>query len=192
MEPQEIEMQGVNVPVDEEAIVGKKEPKIANKAHKKGNASVINWLEFKNIAVIYKDELGHLERVRINLTIPQVEKNWYQPAIRKRLSLWFDDQNVLPTQILQVSLPSSGATEKEEAAPFLDKPIGEFTKEDCVNAAIYWRLRTVVSALSADVERMQESVWLHYNNQAKLNSEQFLNGERIWDFPVFDPKAKLK
>jgi hypothetical protein len=191
MEPQEVEMQGVNNPVNVDDII-KDDPKLKNSAKKKKEGVFIKWLTFKNVAIIYKDEIGRLERVRIELKVPAVEKSWQQVAARKRMWLWFDDQNILPTQVLQVALPSSGGVESEERAEFLEKPLGKFTKEDCVNAAIYFHMRTVTNANSGDVERMRESVWLHYNNISKLGEEPFVNGQRNWDFPPMTGNEILK
>lgn len=191
MEPQEVEMQGVNNPVNVDDII-KDDPKLKNSAKKKKEGVFIKWLTFKNVAIIYKDEIGRLERVRIELKVPAVEKSWQQVAARKRMWLWFDDQNILPTQVLQVALPSSGGVESEERAEFLEKPLGKFTKEDCVNAAIYFHMRTVTNANSGDVERMRESVWLHYNNINKLGEEPFVNGQRNWNFPPMTGDEILK
>lgn len=191
MEPQEVEMQGVNNPVNVDDII-KDDPKLKNSAKKKKEGVFIKWLTFKNVAIIYKDEIGRLERVRIELKVPAVEKSWQQVAARKRMWLWFDDQNILPTQVLQVALPSSGGVESEERAEFLEKPLGKFTKEDCVNAAIYFHMRTVTNANSGDVERMRESVWLHYNNISKLGEEPFVNGQRNWNFPPMTGDEILK
>lgn len=191
MEPQEIEMQGVNNPVNLDGIV-KEEPKLENAAKKKKEGVFIKWLTFKNVAIVYKDEIGHLGRIRIDLKVPAVEKTWQQAAVRKRMWLWFDDENILPTQVLQVALPSSGGVESEERAEFLEKPIGEFTKEDCVNAAVYFRMRTVTNANRGDVEKMRESVWLHYNNRGKLGEEPFINGQRNWNFPPMTGNEVLK
>jgi hypothetical protein len=191
MEPQEVEMQGVNNPVNVDDII-KDDPKLKNSAKKKKEGVFIKWLTFKNVAIIYKDEIGRLERVRIELKVPAVEKSWQQVAARKRMWLWFDDQNILPTQVLQVALPSSGGVESEERAEFLEKPLGKFTKEDCVNAAIYFHMRTVTNANSGDVERMRESVWLHYNNISKLGEEPFVNGQRNWNFPPMTGNEILK
>lgn len=191
MEPQEVEMQGVNNPVNVDDII-KDDPKLKNSAKKKKEGVFIKWLTFKNVAIIYKDEIGRLERVRIELKVPAVEKSWQQVAARKRMWLWFDDQNILPTQVLQVALPSSGGVESEERAEFLEKPLGKFTKEDCVNAAIYFHMRTVTNANSGDVERMRESVWLHYNNISKLGEEPFVNGQRNWNFPPMTGNEVLK
>lgn len=185
----EVVVDAKDSPIDEELLVlGKKEAKVENKASKKNGKQMIKGLLFKNIAVIYKDEIGKICRERINLTIPAVESSWYQTAIRKRLSLWFDEQNILPTAISQVSLPSSGGTEVEMEAKFLEKPIGEFDKEDCVNAAIYHRCRTVASALGFDAEEMQRSLFLHLNNLDRLDGERFLDGESMWREVPFDPE----
>lgn len=191
MEPQEVEMQGVNNPVNVDEII-KDDPKLTNSAKKKKEGIFIKWLTFKNVAIIYKDEIGRLDRIRIDLTVPAVEKSWQQVAARKRMWLWFDDQNILPTQVLQVALPSSGGEESDGRAEFLEKPLGKFTKEDCVNAAIYFRMRTVTNANRGDVEKMRESVWLHYNNRGKLGEEPFVNGERNWNFPPMTGNEILK
>ena len=191
MEPQEIEMNGFNNPVNLDGIV-KEDPKLDNTAKKKKEGVFIKWLTFKNVAIIYKDEIGHLGRIRVDLKVPAVEKTWQQAAVRKRMWLWFDDENILPTQVMQVALPSSGGIESEERAGFLEKPIGEFTKEDCVNAAVYFRMRTVTNANRGDVEKMRESVWLHYNNRGKLGEEPFINGQRNWNFPPMTGNEVLK
>lgn len=184
----EIVVDAKDTPIDEETLVlGKKETKVQNKVSKKNGKKTVNGLLFKNVAVIYKDEIEKICRDRIDLTIPAVEPSWYQPAIRKRLSLWFDEQNVLPTAIMQVSLPSSGGKEVEMPAEFLEKRIGDFTKEDCVNAAIYYRCRTVKSALGFDEEEMQRSLFLHLHNLDRLDGEHFVNGESVWREIPFDP-----
>lgn len=172
----EIVVDAKDAPIDEEMLVlGKKEEKVTNKATKKSGKATIKGLEFNNIAVIYKDELGGIRRERVSLTVPSVEPGWYQPAVRKRLSLWFDEQNILPTMVMQVSLPSNGGKEVDMEASFLEKPIGEFTKEDVVNAAIYYRCRTVKSALGFDEEEMRESLYLHLQNLGRAESgEDFI------------------
>jgi hypothetical protein len=185
----EIVVDAKDAPIDEEVLVlGKKEAKVDNKASKKGGKSVIKGLLFKNIAVIYKDEIGAIHRERLDLTVPAVEPGWYQPAIRKRLSLWFDEQNVLPTAIMQVSLPSSGGKEVEMEARFLDVKIDDLSKEDIVNAAIYHRCRTVKSALGFDEEDMKHSLFLHLQNLDKLESgEEF---EQVAYNPEYKVPAK--
>ena len=191
MDPQELEAPGINVPVNTDDII-KDEPRADNKAVKGKGGHKIKWLTFKNIAIIYKDEIGKIGRVRIDLTVPLVEKSWYQVAVRKSMWLWFDNENILPTQVVQVAIPSSGGEESEGPAPFLDKKLGEFTKEDCVNAAIYFHMRTVTNANRGDVQQMRESVWLHYNNIGKLGEEPFINGQRNWNFPPMTGKEILK
>ena len=193
-QPQEVEMAGTNVHADLDSIAtaGKEKENVDNKAKKTGKGHTIKWLTFKNVAIIYKDEIGHVGRIRIDMTVPKVEKSWYQIACRKRMWLWFDDENILPTQVVQVAIPSSGGEESEGPAPFLDKKLGEFTKEDCVNAAIYFHMRTVTNANSGDVQQMRESVWLHYNNIEKLGEEPFINGQRNWNFPPMTGNEVLK
>ena len=183
----EIVVDAKDAPIDEELLVlGKKEEKIANKATKKGGKAMIKGLEFKNIGIIYKDEIGAIKRERVTLIVPEVEQGWYQAAVRKKLSLWFDEKNILPTMIMQVSLPSSGGKKVDMEAEFLEKPIGEFSKEDCVNAAIYYRCRTVKSALNFDEEEMRESLYLHLQNLDVA--------EKGGDFePVtYDPSFRVK
>ena len=188
----EIVVQAADAPIDEELLVlGKKEEKVVNKASKKNGKATIKGLLFKNVAVIYKDEIGAIARTRVDITVPATEPSWYQPAVRKKLSLWFDEQNILPTMITQVQLPSSGGKEVEMEAAFLEKPIGEFTKEDCVNAAIYHRCRTVKSALGFDAEEMQRSLFLHLQNLDRLDGEHFVNGESMWREVAFDPEYKV-
>lgn len=170
-------------PIDQEVLVnGYKEEKIKNPAKKEKGVSKIKGLVFKNVAVIYKDELDKVCRTRIDITVPLVEKDWYQPATRKALSLWFDEQNIIPLHILQVSLPSSGGEEVEIEAPFLDKPIGEFDKKDCVFAAIYHRCRTVRSAMGFDAHEIQQSLFLHLHNLDKLEEDR-----DSWEEVAFDP-----
>lgn len=171
-----------------ELVTGKKKEKVTNEAKKKNGKTTIKTLTFKNVAIIYKDEIGKICRERIDIEIPMVEKDWYQPAVRKMLSCWFDEQNILPTHIMQVQLPSSGGIEGEMVADFLEKPIGDFDKKDCVRAAIYHRCRTVVSALSADAEEMQRSLFLHLHNLDRLDSEHFVDGVSQWRTEPFDPK----
>lgn len=182
----EIVVDAKDAPIDEEALVlGKKEEKVVNKATKKNGKSMIKGLLFKNVAVVYKDEINAVHRERIDLTIPAVEPGWFQPAIRKKLSLWFDEQNILPTMIMQVALPSSGGKEVDMEARFLDVAIDEFTKEDVVNAAIYHRCRTVKSALGFDEEDMRQSLFLHLHNLDKLETgEEFEHVE-------YDPSYKV-
>ena len=174
-----------------ELVTGKKKEKVTNVAEKKNGKSTISSLTFKNVAVIYKDEIGKICRERIDIEVPLVEKDWYQPAVRKKLSCWFDEQNIIPTQVIQVQLPSSGGKEGKMAAEFLDKPIGEFDKIDCVNAAIYHRCRTVTSALSGDAEDLQRSLFLHLHNLDKLDSEHFVDGVSQWEEVPFDPEYKV-
>lgn len=182
----EVVVDAKDAPIDEEVLIfGKKQEKVVNKASKKSGKSMIKGLQFNNIAVIYKDELGAIKRERVNLTIPAVEHGWYQAAVRKKLSLWFDEQNILPTIIVQVALPSSGGKEVEMEARFLDVPIDELTKEDIVNAAIYHRCRTVRSALGFDEEEMRESLFIQLHNLDKLDT-----GEDFEHVP-YDPKYKV-
>ena len=174
-----------------ELVTGKKKEKVVTETKKKNGKTTVKTLLFKNVAVIYKDEIGKICRERIDIEVPLVEKDWYQPAVRKKLSCWFDEQNIIPTQIIQVQLPSSGGKEGEMAADFLDKPIGDFDKIDCVNAAIYHRCRTVTSALSGDAEEMQHSLFLHLHNLDKLDSEHFVDGVSQWEEVPFDPTYKV-
>lgn len=174
-----------------ELVTGKKKEKVVTETKKKNGKTMVKTLKFKNVAIIYKDEIGKICRERIDIEVPLVEKDWYQAAVRKMLSCWFDEQNILPTQIIQVQLPSSGGIEGEMEAAFLEKPIGEFDKKDCVNAAIYHRCRTVVSALSADAEEMQRSLFLHLHNLDRLDSEQYLDGVSQWVEVPFDPEYKV-
>ena len=182
----EIVVDAKDAPIDEELLVlGKKEEKVANKATKKAGKSTIKGLLFKNVAVVYKDEINAVHRERIDLSIPEVEPSWYQAAIRKKLSLWLDEQNILPTMIMQVALPSSGGKEFDMEARFLDVPIDEFTKEDVVNAAIYHRCRTVKSALGFDEEEMRHSLFMYLHNLDKIET-----GEDFTPVP-YDPSYKV-
>lgn len=182
----EVVVDAKDAPIDEELLVlGKKEEKVANKATKKAGKSTIKGLLFKNVAVVYKDEINAVHRERIDLSIPAVEPSWYQPAIRKKLSLWLDEQNILPTMIMQVALPSSGGKEFDMDARFLDVPIDEFTKEDVVNAAIYHRCRTVKSALGFDEEEMRHSLFMYLHNLDKIET-----GEDFTPVP-YDPEYKV-
>lgn len=182
----EIVVDAKDAPIDEELLVlGKKEEKVANKATKKAGKSTIKGLLFKNVAVVYKDEINAVHRERIDLSIPAVEPSWYQPAIRKKLSLWLDEQNILPTMIMQVALPSSGGKEFDMDARFLDVPIDDFTKEDVVNAAIYHRCRTVKSALGFDEEEMRHSLFMYLHNLDKIET-----GEDFAPVP-YDPSYKV-
>ena len=182
----EVVVDAKDAPIDEEVLIfGKKQEKVVNKASKKSGKSMIKGLQFNNIAVIYKDELGAIKRERVSLTIPAVEHGWYQAAVRKKLSLWFDEQNILPTIIVQVALPSSGGKEVDMEARFLDVAIGELTKEDIVNAAIYHRCRTVRSALGFDEEEMRESLFIQLHNLDKLDT-----GEDFEHVP-YDPNYKV-
>lgn len=183
----EVVVNADEAPIDQELLVnGVKEEKIKNPAKKEKGVSKIKGLVFKNVAVIYKDELDKVCRTRIDITVPLVEKDWYQPAARKALSLWFDEQNIIPLHIMQVSLPSSGGEEIEIEAPFLDKPIGEFDKKDCAFAAIYHRCRTVKSALGFDANEMQRSLFLQLHNLDKLNEDV-----ETWQEVEFDPSYKV-
>lgn len=182
----EIVVDAKDAPIDEELLVlGKKEEKVVNKATKKAGKSTIKGLLFKNVAVVYKDEINAVHRERIDLSIPAVEPSWYQAAIRKKLSLWLDEQNILPTMIMQVALPSSGGKEFDMDARFLDVPIDEFTKEDVVNAAIYHRCRTVKSALGFDEEEMRRSLFMYLHNLDKIET-----GEDFTPVP-YDPEYKV-
>lgn len=182
----EVVVDAKDAPIDEELLVlGKKEEKVVNKATKKAGKSTIKGLLFKNVAVVYKDEINAVHRERIDLSIPAVEPSWYQPAIRKKLSLWLDEQNILPTMIMQVALPSSGGKEFDMDARFLDVPIDEFTKEDVVNAAIYHRCRTVKSALGFDEEEMRHSLFMYLHNLDKIET-----GEDFTPVP-YDPEYKV-
>lgn len=182
----EVVVDAKDAPIDEELLVlGKKEEKVVNKATKKAGKSTIKGLLFKNVAVVYKDEINAVHRERIDLSIPAVEPSWYQPAIRKKLSLWLDEQNILPTMIMQVALPSSGGKEFDMDARFLDVSIGEFTKEDVVNAAIYHRCRTVKSALGFDEEEMRHSLFMYLHNLDKIET-----GEDFTPVP-YDPSYKV-
>lgn len=183
----EVVVNAEEAPIDQEVLVnGVKEEKIKNPAKKEKGVSKIKGLTFKNVAIIYKDELDKVCRTRIDITVPVVERDWYQAAVRKVLSLWFDEQNIIPLHILQVSLPSSGGEECEIEANFLDKPIGEFTKKDCVYAAIYHRCRTVRSALGFDEREMQESLFLHLHNTDKFDQDR-----ETWTAVEFDPAYKV-
>lgn len=182
----EIVVDAADAPIDEEVLVlGKKEEKVVNKAAKKAGKSTIKGLLFKNVSVVYKDEINAVHRERIDLSIPAVEPSWYQPAIRKKLSLWLDEQNILPTMIMQVALPSSGGKEFDMDARFLDVAIGDFTKEDVVNAAIYHRCRTVKSALGFDEEEMRHSLFMYLHNLDKIET-----GEDFTAVP-YDPTYKV-
>lgn len=183
----EVVVNADEAPIDQELLVnGVKEEKIKNPVKKEKGVSKIKGLLFKNVAIIYKDELDKVCRARIDITVPLVERDWYQPAARKALSLWFDEQNIIPLHIMQVSLPSSGGEEIEIEAPFLDKPIGEFNKKDCAFAAIYHRCRTVKSALGFDANEMQRSLFLQLHNLDKLNEDV-----ETWQEVEFDPSYKV-
>lgn len=183
----EVVVNADEAPIDQEVLVnGYKEEKIKNPVKKEKGVSKIKGLCFKNVAIIYKDELDKVCRARIDITVPLVEKDWYQPATRKALSLWFDEQNIIPLHIMQVSLPSSGGEECEIDAEFLDKPISEFTKKDCVYAAIYHRCRTVRSALGFDAHEIQQSLFLHLHNLDKLEDDR-----DNWEEVQFDPNYKV-
>ena len=160
----EVVVNADEAPIDQELLVnGVKEEKIKNPAKKEKGVSKIKGLLFKNVAIIYKDELDKVCRARIDITVPLVERDWYQPAARKALSLWFDEQNIIPLHIMQVSLPSSGGEEIEIEAPFLDKPIGEFDKKE-----------------------MQRSLFLQLHNLDKLNEDV-----ETWQEVEFDPSYKV-
>lgn len=187
----EIEVNAEDAPIDEELLVhGVKEEKVKNVSKKEKGVSKIKGLLFKNVAVIYKDELDKVCRARVDITVPLVEKNWYQPAARKALSLWFDEQNIIPTHILQVSLPSSGGEECEIEATFLDKPIGQLSKKECVFAAIYHRCRTVRSALGFDENDMRRSLFQHLINLDKLDEDRETWAAANFDESYVVPVAK--
>lgn len=176
----------VNPTKTAEEIAAEKKP-VSNAAKSKGNKKMIKGLHFENVTVIYKDEIGRLEKAKFSFDCPLVDKSWYQPAARKMLSLWFEEQNTLPTQIISVMLPSQGAKEIEIEATFLKKPIGEFDKKEVVWAAIYNKFRTVTGALRGDAEAMQRSLWIHLQNRDKLDMEQ-----DYWTPAEFDASAILE
>lgn len=178
-------------PIDEELLVnGKKEEKVKNEAKKEKGKTIIKGLRFKNVRVTYLDEIGAKKVESITLETPAVEKDWEMAAVRKTLNLYFDEQNIDP-KILRVGLPSSGGELFDMEAPFLDKPIGQFTKKDCVMAAIYKRCRTVTGALRGDTEELQRSLYLHLQNLNNLDHERMFAGEKLWIEKDFDPEYKL-
>lgn len=175
-------------PIDEELLVnGKKETKVKNSVTKKESKHVTEGLIFKNIGVVYKDEIGAIQRERIDLTVPKTEQDWYGLAVRKMLSVWFDEHNISPTEVTLVSLPTNGGEETEISADFLYKPIDTMDKKDIVNCAIYFRCRTVTAATRGDVYEMRQSLFLHLNNLDKLNTQHFADGQSQWVEKEYDP-----
>lgn len=175
----------VNPTKTSEEIEVMKKP-VSNAVKTKGAKKTIKGLHFENVVVIYKDEIGRLEKARFSFDCPVVDKDWYQPAARKMLSLWFEEQNILPTQVISVMLPSQGAKEVDIEPAFLLKPIGNLDKKEIIWAAIYNKFRTVKGALVADAEEMQRSLWKHLKEQDKKE------GEDNWVVPEFDPTAVLE
>ena len=67
----EVVVNADEAPIDQEVLVnGYKEEKIKNPAKKEKGVSKIKGLVFKNVAVIYKDELDKVCRTRIDITVP--------------------------------------------------------------------------------------------------------------------------
>jgi hypothetical protein len=136
--------------------------KPVSNANKKGK---IKGMQIDNVVVVYKDEIGKLSREKMSITIPATDKEWLSSMVRKMLSVEFDEQNVLPQQILLVSLPSKEPQIVDYPADFLTKPITKLNKREIVSAAIYHKLRTVASALSYSEDEMQNSLWRHLLNR---------------------------
>ena len=134
---------------------------VAN-ANKKGK---VKGMQIDNVVVVYKDEIGKLSREKLSITIPATDKEWLSSMVRKMLSVEFDEQNILPQQILLVSLPSKEPQEVDYPADFLTKPITKLNKREIVSAAIYHKLRTVAGALSYSADEMQVSLWRHLLNR---------------------------
>jgi hypothetical protein len=136
--------------------------KPVSNANKKGK---VKGLQIDNIVVVYKDEIGKLSREKLSVTIPATDKDWIAAMARKMISVEFDEQNILPQQILMVSLPNKEPQAVDYPADFLTKPITQLSKREVVAAAIYHKLRTVAGALSYDEEEMQKSLWRHILNR---------------------------
>lgn len=186
----EVVLDADKAPINEEEIVhGSKVEKVENTVKKSKGKSTIKGLHFDNIVVVYKDEIGKLAKEKFSMEIPEVEKEWQPVACRKMLSVLLDENNITPSEILTVSLPSVGGKEIDIDGSFLEKQIGQLSKKEVVNAAIYYRLRTVASALHADAEEMQHSLWLHMCNKDKQDSERFLRGISQWEEKTFDSTA---
>lgn len=136
--------------------------KPVSNANKKGK---VKGMQIDNVVVVYKDEIGKLSREKLSITIPATDKEWLSSMVRKMLSVEFDEQNILPQQILLVSLPSKEPQEVDYPADFLTKPITKLNKREIVSAAIYHKLRTVAGALSYSADEMQVSLWRHLLNR---------------------------
>lgn len=146
--------------------------KPVSNANKKGK---VKGMQIDNIVVVYKDEIGKLSREKLSITIPATDKEWLSSMVRKMLSVEFDEQNILPQQILLVSLPSKEPQEVDYPADFLTKPITKLNKREIVSAAIYHKLRTVAGALSYSADEMQVSLWRHLlNRDTKYGEDQIV------------------
>jgi hypothetical protein len=145
------------------------------KSNKSGNPT-IKGLRFENILVIYNDEIGTKKSTRITIDIPEVDVMWYQPSVRKKLSLWFNNENIIPSSVSVVQLPSKDPEKIKIDASFFDKPVVNYTREDIVNASIYFKLRTVLSVNNPFINEIQESLWKHYYDFMKdKNSAETLS-----------------
>ena len=158
---------------------------VANAVKTKDKKKVIKGLHVDNVVVVYKDEIGRIDKLRFSFDCPLVDESWLPLAARKMLSLHLESENILPTQILSVSLPAQGGKEIEIEPTFLEKPIGKLNKKEIVWAAIYYKYRTVAPANEADEDRMQQSLWLHVHGVGgEINPTN--------DCPPFDATAMLK
>lgn len=134
---------------------------VAN-ANKKGK---IKGFEIENVVIVYKDEIGKLSREKLTITMPFIDKDWVACMARKIVSVEFDERNILPREIISISLPSKEPKQIEYPADFLEKPITKLSKREVAAASIYLKLRTVASALGYDEDEMRASLWRHILNR---------------------------
>ena len=92
---------------------------VANAVKTKDKKKVIKGLHVDNVVVVYKDEIGRIDKLRFSFDCPLVDESWLPLAARKMLSLHLESENILPTQILSVSLPAQGGKEIEIKPTFL-------------------------------------------------------------------------
>jgi hypothetical protein len=149
-------------------------------------SSVVEGLLFEKVVVLYKDELGKLTKSVLDFQIPKIEKEWYQWAIRKMLWLYFDENAILPRHISSVQIPSITGKPIDISSSFLDKPISELNKKECLYAAIYYKLRTIARPHMVDESGMRSNLWHLYSN--KDNGDDIVN----WKTYPMDINEKIK
>lgn len=142
----------------------KNTPKKKEESKDSEETSVVEGLLFEKVVVLYKDELGKITKTVLDFQIPKIEKEWYQWAIRKMLWLYFDENAILPRNIASVRIPSVTGKSFDIPATFLEKPISELNKKECIHAAIYYKLRTIARAHMTDENGMRASLWNLYSN----------------------------